>query len=55
MVDLVGQSDRVVPAEVAQVYNFHGANQGGLPDAADVLTVLDVGANMHLRACVVDV
>ena len=26
-----------------------------LPDAVDVLTVLDVGANMHLRACVVDV
>ena len=26
-----------------------------LPDAADVLTVLDVGANMRLRACVVDV
>ena len=45
----------MVPAEVAQVYNFHGANQGGLPDAADVLTVLDVGANMRLRACVMDV
>ena len=26
-----------------------------LPDAADVLTVLDVGANMRLRACVMDV
>ena len=26
-----------------------------LPDAADVLTVLDVGANMHLRAYVMDV
>ena len=26
-----------------------------LLDAADVLTVLDVGANMHLRACVMDV
>ena len=26
-----------------------------LPDTADVLTVLDVGANMHLRVCVVDV
>ena len=26
-----------------------------LPDAADVLTVLDVGANMRLRECVVDV
>ena len=26
-----------------------------LLDAADVLTVLDVGANMQLRACVMDV
>ena len=26
-----------------------------LPDAAVVLIVLNMGANMHLRACVVDV
>ena len=26
-----------------------------LPEVADVLTVLDAGANMRLRACVVDV
>ena len=29
MADLVGQSDRVVPAGAVQVYNFHGAYQGG--------------------------
>ena len=28
MADLVGQFYRVVPAEVAQVYNFYCANQG---------------------------
>ena len=34
MTDSVGQSDRVVPAEVAQVYNFHGANQGGAAEGS---------------------
>ena len=29
MADSVGQSGRVVPAEVAQVYNFRGADQSG--------------------------
>ena len=55
MADLDDQSDRVMPAEVAQVYNFHSANQGGAARCSHVLTVLGVGANMQLRACVVDV
>ena len=29
MADLDGQFDRLVPAEVVQIYNFCGANQGG--------------------------